>query len=564
MKPRTYQVEVVDAVIDFLFKDTGNGVIASPTGTGKTVEFNYLLLRLKELAPDMRAMVVTHDQRIIGQNASSMQRVAPKLSIGIYSSGLKLRETYCDITFAGIQSVFKRPEEFGRIDILIIDEAHCVSPKDNTMYQKFVRGLKQVNPDLRIIGFSGTPYRLGQGLITEGELFNKIILDHTKTDKFNWFVTEGYLCRLVTKPTATSIDVTNVAMKGGDFDEHELQAVSDTDELNLAIVNECLTHGKERNHWLGFSTGVKHAERLADVFKKKGVTCEIIHAKTPEGVEGIPGTKDDLLARFKSGKIRCLINVGMLTTGYDFPSLDMIFVARATQSTGLWVQILGRGTRACYAKGLPLNTAEERLAAIALSEKKNCLVLDFAQNTIRLGPINDPLVPLPRKKGAPIQGEAPVKECPECGAYNHTRAVFCVECGFEFPPPSTVKGTAGNQEVMTDLPVQDQIFDFDVNHIIYQPHTTKAGNPAVEITYLSGVTRFKKYLIFSNEPSLQNRLVAWWKHHKGKSPVPKKPAEFVAREAELQYPKTVRVITNRKYPEVIGTSFDDHEPEETN
>lgn len=561
MKPRCYQLEIVETTITYLFEEDGNPVIASPTGTGKTVAFNYLLKRLLEEAPDMKALVVTHDQRIISQNASCMRKVCPTASIGIYSSGIGIRETHKRVTFCGIQSIYKRPQEFGHVDILIIDEAHLVSDKENTMYQKLVNKLKEINPNIRIIGFSGTPYRMKTGLITEGNIFTKVIIDFTRTEKFNWFVTEGYLVRLVTKPTGANIDVTNVKMRGGDFDEHELQAVTDTDELNFAIAQECVKHGKDRNHWLGFAVGVKHGERLAEVFQKLGVSCAIFHSKMPEGDEKgtEPGTQNYVLKQFHSGKVRCLINVGMLTTGYDFPALDMLFIARATQSPGLWVQILGRGTRPNYLKGMPLDTAEQRLAAIAASDKPNCLVLDFARNTERLGPINDPVVPHPRKKGAPMEGKAPVKICGSCGAYNHARAAFCVHCGDEFPPPATIEGQAGTKEVMTALPQQDNIRDFDVSHLIYEEHKTRQGNNSIQISYMCGPLLFKKYLVFDGAPENQTRVVNWWKHHGGKMPAPKSPGGFLYRQDELKRPVICRVITNRKYPDVIGVFFSKEE-----
>lgn len=532
---RSYQDEIVTAVFDYLFTKSGNPVVASPGGTGKSHCMNRIIKRMVKKWPGTRVMSLVHDAKVIEQNCNSMLRYWPSAPVGIYSAGLKQRDTRPPIIYAGIQSVAKRAADFGEINVVIIDECDLVSPKEETLYQRFISALLEVNPRMRVIGFTATPYRLGMGCLTNSELWDEICIDLTKTDRFNWFIEHGYLSPLVTKKTCKEIDITNISMRGGEFNESELQDAADTDELNRAVVEECIRYGKDRKHWLVFSSGVKHGHHLAKLFNAKGVPTVMLSGE--DSMKYREEAEDD----FRSGKFRCLVNCGLYGRGWDFPALDMLAWARATQSTALWVQGCVRLTRTAPGK-------------------ENGLVLDFAGNTRRLGPVNDPVIPAPRRKGDAEKGEAPVKECPECHSYIHTRIMVCPDCGYQFPPPQTVKKTADDADILrTTKKPEEDVREFNVLGIRYKGYLTKTNRYVLRATYSVGMTSFHEYLFF-DEPKghfLRKRAEMWWAHRGGQKPFPEGSDEAAKRTDELKIPSVIRVNVAPKYPEVLGCDFDE-------
>lgn len=547
---RGYQREMLEAIQHYLEDCDGNGIVVSPTGTGKSLVCNAAIRwAVEEFGA--RVMCITHQHSIISQNCDSMIRYWPRADVGLYSASLKQWNTRSQITYCGVQSVHKCPEEFGHIDLLIVDECHMLGPRDGTMYSKVLKALKKTNPAVRIIGFSASPYRLGQGLLTEGEIFDDIIIDLSKTEKFCAFVDDGWLSPLYTKHTEKQIDLQNVPMLAGDFSEKHMALVADTADINKCIVRECIKYGSQRKHWLGFSSGLKHAEHIKDAFTSCGISCVVI-----DGGMSVE-ERDRLTKDFRSGKIRVVVNVGIFNVGWDFPELDLIFVARGTQSTAWWVQCLGRGTRAVYAPGMPLDTAEQRLAAIAAGPKPNgCLVLDFAGNRERLGPVNDPNIPKPRRKGDSVAGEAPTKVCPECSEYCHTRATECPCCGYQFPPASCLERTACSQEVMVKVSSTPEIAILEVLHTHYTNRLTK--NPelgeAFVISYGSMIKQVSEYFfpqLPDNYKWLQPKFHNRWTEAGGRTPYPSTAEEAVSRaRTELKAPAKVHYTSNTRHAEI--------------
>ncbi len=533
MQLRDYQHEMVDTVFDYICNKAGNPVVSAPGGVGKSLAMNAIMRRAVEEYPGTRVMSLVHDAKIIEQNYKSMKAFWPKASVGIYSSGLKRRDTQHPIIYAGIQSVAKRAHEFGKIHIVVIDEADMVSPKETTLYQKFIDALKAVNPKLKVIGFTATAYRMGVGCLTELELWDEVVLDLTKGDRFNQFVDEGFLKPLITKKACVEADVTNIAMKGNDFDEKSMQEAVDTDELNEAVISECIRYGSDRNHWLVFASGVKHGHKLAKLFNSKGVPAIMLSGE--DSMED----REHGEADFRDGKYRVLVNVGLYSRGWDMVDLDLIAIVRATQSTQWWVQALLRGTR------------KSKIAT-------NCLVLDFCGNTRRLGPVNMPLIPLPRRKGQEVKGECPVKECPQCHSYIHTRIMVCGDCGYIFPPPKTIEKKASTVEIMHRVaPVEPVVDEFKVLGVRYKPTVSKAGIAYLSVGYSIGTYTFNEAIFFQSGGARHLKL--WWEHRGGQLPLPTSPQEAADRSGELRTPSMIRVdvTPQNKYPKVLGCEFDE-------
>ena len=551
MALRNYQWDAICAIWEY-FKsgNTGNPVVAMPTGTGKSHVIGGFIRTVFDAFPNQRVMVLTHVKELIEQNHNKLLEMWPTAPAGIYSSGLNKRDLYSSITFAGIGSVIRRAEEFGHIDILMIDEAHLVSNNETTMYQKFISLLLIRNPYLKVVGLTATPYRLTDGMLTdEGGLFTDICFDLTTMEQFNKLVSEGYICPLIPKKTDLYLNVDGVHVRGGDFIPKELQGAVDKYEITEAAVRESLELGHDRKSWLTFTAGVEHALHTVEMLNGFGITAKAVHSGNKQ-YKMSGRERDEAILQFKRGEIQALVNNNVLTTGFDHPPIDLILMLRPTSSPGLWVQMLGRGTRPLYAEGFDLNTKEGRLAAIDASDKQNCMVLDFGGNTKRLGPINDPVVPNKKgKKG----GEAPVKVCEECDTWVHASVRICPVCGFEFSFQTKLKQGAGTDALIKgDFPVTEE---FVVEHITYDSHV-KMDKPAIlKVTYYCDLRAFSEYVCISYDGPIVNRARQWWKE-RSETPMPI-TAEGALELADSLIPATsLRVWTNKKNPEILAYCFD--------
>jgi len=581
---RDYQLEAIQSVFDYFDNgNAGNPCLAMPTGTGKSPVGCGLIHRVMSQWPSQRIMMLTHVKELIEQNYKTMNMVWPNAPIGVYSSGLNQKDIAQPVIFGGVQSVVNVAEAFGHRDLLLIDEAHLLSPKDDTMYQNVIQRLKGINPYLKVIGLTATPYRLGQGMMTDDGLFTDICFDVTGMDAFNRFIYEGYLSPLIAFPTETEYDVSNLDLHNGDFVQNQLQAAVDVKEITKKVLEETLAKGYTRKCWLVFASGIKHAEHVAEMLNLLGIRSAAIHSKTKN--------RDDLIKAHKSGLITCLVNNNVLTTGYDNPLVDLIVYLRPTMSPGLHVQMLGRGTRPVYITGYDLSTAfglkahyhvlstlEGRLNAIANGPKQNCLVLDFAGNTRRLGPINDPLKPKNKRKvcdccgeknlkaakicvkcGSELaSGDAPIKICPGCNAYNHASARTCCNCGLQFEIREKLVATASTVPIIKQY--EPPIIEwYDVDRVLYTKEVSKSkGICYIKVSYFSGLLMFNEVVCLEHGGHAAKNARDWWRERFNlfpEVPVSTDEALKLIHTHGIRTPIKVKVHVNKTYPQVLSWQF---------
>lgn len=524
--PRQYQIEAVKSIFTYFAHRAGNPVLALPTGTGKSIIIAMFLQSVYAQFASQRVMVLTHVKELIQQNHEKLMVLWPAAPAGIYSAGLNKRDTHKKITFAGIGSVAKKAKEFKHVDLVIIDEAHLVSPNDETLYQKFLANLMLVNPNLKVIGLTATPWRLGTGKLTEDGIFTDICFDITGLAPFNRLITEGFLAPLIPKRTNQMLDVDGIHMRGGEFIQSELQVAVDKTEITYAAIKETLELAHGRNHWLVFASGVEHACNIADIMNDMGISAIAIHSKMGDA------QRDKAILDFKAGKYKAAVNNNVLTTGFDFPAIDCIVVLRPTASTVLWVQMLGRGTR-------------------PFEGKENCLVLDFAGNTKRLGPINDPVIP--KRKGEKTNGEAPVKLCGSCATYNHTSVTHCVYCGTEFVFQVKIKHTAASEELLkSDAPITE---NFKVDHITYSTHEKVDRPLMMKVTYYCGLRAFTEYVCIQHSGFAERKARQWWRERSVK-PFPASVEDALLITDYIKPATHLRIWINKQYPEIIAHCFD--------
>ena len=594
---RDYQQEAVDATIRYFIKygnKSGNPLIQLPTGTGKSLVIAGLLKFISENWGQVRSLVVTHVKELIEQNHDKFHKLWPEAPSGIYSAGIGRKDKHAMITFAGIQSICKAVEHFRDVDIIIVDECDLISPNQQTSYQKFFAEIRKYNPDMKVIGLTATGWRLGYGSIVKDDdapnaMFDKIVFDACNMECFNWFISEGYLLPVVPKATKKELDVSGVHKRGGEFIESELQKVVNNPEVTEFLVEDAITIAREDNResWLIFGSGVDHCKDIIRVLKMHGVTCAMVTGDTPKVERG------KIIDDFKSGRITAVVNNNVLTTGFDHPGLDLIVVLRPSESSRLWVQILGRGTRPDYAPGFDLSTTMGRLQAIAASHKQNCLVLDYSGNTRRLGPINDPV--MPKRPGQKGKGEAPVKMCPHCSMWNHASVRYCgglapVDttgmtfgevnnlilrgyfvrgkngvatakdfCGQEFVfEKKLMAGASTKQIIKNDLPVTEV---YKVNLVSYYANYNKGAaskQPTLRVDYHvdgNNGRAISQWICLFHDGFAGNKARRWWRAHCDMA-MPSDINQALEVISQLRVPTHIYVDMSKKFPDVLNACYD--------
>ena len=450
---RDYQQRAIDQLYEWFSKNKeGHPCLVLPTGSGKSHIVAALCKDVLQSWPETRVLMLTHVKELIEQNAEKMRQHWPNAPMGIYSAALRSRVLDEPITFAGIGSVRKRAEEIGHTDLIIIDECHLVSHKEEGGYRNLIDDLTEINPNVRVIGLTATPYRLGHGLITdEPALFADLIEPVTIEE----LIAKGHLAALRSKLTSVTLNTDGVHKRGGDFIESELQKSVDTVSQNISTVKEAINLAEDRKSWLFFCVGINHAYHIRDELREHGILCETITGKTPKG------EREQIINDFKSGNIQALTNANVLTTGFDHPDLDMIVMLRPTMSPSLYVQMAGRGMR-------------------PKSHTDHCLVLDFAGVVRTHGPIT--AVDPGRKAGT---GEAPMKVCDHCNEIVHLSVKICPTCGEPFPeaaPPAKPK--LHNDDIMGL-----ECTEMNVTSWTWRKHTSRtSGKEMLRVTYYGGLS----------------------------------------------------------------------------
>ena len=275
---RPYQRAAIDAIYDYFGRASGHPVVVIPTAGGKSLVMAEFIREVLEAWPDQRILIITHVRELIGQNHAELLRLWPEAPAGIYSAGLKRREIDAQILFAGIQSIHRRAYDVQRADLILVDEAHLIPRRADTMYRRFLGDLATINPYLKVIGLTATPFRLDSGLLHEGPeaLFTDLAYEVSVRE----LIDQGYLCPLVSKQTETQLDVTGVGTRGGEFIASQLEAAVDQDPITRAAVDEIIAYGRDRKAWLLFCAGVDHARHVCDAVRARGISCATIFGET--------------------------------------------------------------------------------------------------------------------------------------------------------------------------------------------------------------------------------------------------------------------------------------------
>jgi DNA repair protein RadD len=539
MNLRPYQQEAVDAVYEHLRTKDTNPCVVLPTGTGKS-------LVLAKIASDAvtlwggRVLILAHVKELLEQNADKVRRLCPELKIGVYSAGLNSRDTRESVIVAGIQSVYNKACDLGRFDLVIVDECHLIAPDGEGMYRTFLKDMKVINPDVRLIGLTATPFRLKGGAICKPEnLLNEVCYEAGLKE----MIAQGYLSPLVSRAGHAEADLSSVHTRAGEFVQDELASAMDDEQLVDASCSEIAILTRERKSVLIFCTSVEHCKHVAEaITKHSGKECAVVTGETSAGLRA------EIIARFRGEHVpadlfgtprpplKYLANCSVLTTGFDAPNTDCVVLMRPTQSAGLLLQMAGRGTRLSPGTG-----------------KTDCLILDYGGNIMRHGPV-DMITVTDRTPG---NGDAPAKKCPQCLALIHAAYQKCPECGYEFPPPEKSNIT---EHAATDGIISGETFydEYAVKNVYYCVHEKRYADPdapkTMRIDYEVGINDFRSEWVCPEHTGYaRGKFERWWKNRAAQGcPIPSTAREAVAlaNDGMLAVPLAITVKS------VAGEKFD--------
>lgn len=479
---RPYQDEGLRRPIEYLSRTKeGNPCVEIPTGGGKS----HIIAELAKwvIGCGGRVVCVAPSKELVEQQIDKLERLG--IEVGVWCAGLGRKEAAKPVTIASIQSIYKAAAEFPPIDLVIVDEAHLIPPDGDGMFRKFLADVQQLRPGSRVVGFTATPYRTSSGPICG---LDQILTEIVYRAEVPELIEQGYLSPMRAKQPCHDFDASGLRVRNGEFRPEDVEAaVMETHALQAAC-GQLIEYTQDRKSVLIFAASVQHAWAITwEIEGCWGVFGDTPTAKRREAIE-----------KFRSGEIKYLVNVNVLSTGFDAPNVDAVAMMRPTLSPGLYYQQVGRGFRLSPDTG-----------------KTDCLVLDFAGNCKRHGPV-DAIEPVSRvqRQG----GEAPVKECPACRELVAAGVRNCPACEHEFPEPEVQHNASvqGGKVLSTEPAAEPETFG--VIETTYRKHLKRQfgtvdldAPPTLRVDYNIGAHRLvSEWVCIEHTGYAREKAEKWW------------------------------------------------------
>lgn len=542
---RPYQLAAKDSLQGFWMEHpaTYAGCIVIPTAGGKTPIMAQLCL--DGLANDWRCMVLAHRHELIRQTVEKIETAAAdlgtRIGVGIYSATLGERDLHAKVTCGQIQSVYRRMADFGKLNMLLLDECHLLPPSGDGMFRTAIAAAREVNPGLLVGGLTATAYRTTSGpLCGPGQILTHIVHESGIVELLD----DGYLCPLRTKQGAADADTSGLHVRAGEYKSDETnKLMEDTDRVSAACF-EMVKLAVDRKSCLVFCCSIKHCEMVAAQLKE---LC-------PDDVIAIVTGKTDKHERkrtidgFTAGGIRWVINCEVLTTGFDCPRLDCVVLLRPTMSPGLYYQMVGRGLR-------------------LFDGKEWCLVLDFAGNVRRHGPLAELEANI--TAGRTGKKTPAIRTCPACRLVATSGDKTCRECGYTFPVGSGDRAilhgtTAEEGDIIGGKATSEWLNVLSASYHVHHKNAATAdgpGIPTMRVEYVcDGGKVVKEWVCFQHEIGSfpRNQAEKWWRQHAGT--ILRVPTLCDVAATMLTHhrpPASIRVkhVPGKKWPEVTSAKF---------
>ncbi|MDR1165724.1 MAG: DEAD/DEAH box helicase [Deltaproteobacteria bacterium] len=536
---RPYQEDCVVALLEAL-QNKRRVLLEMATGGGKTIIFSALAKHYMETYPKMSVGILAHRTELVLQARDKLQKVWPSAygRIGIACASLQKVNTEYPIIIGTVQTLATRTVARD-IHLLIVDEAHHIGKLTDvgpSQYQIVIEKLLLKYPTMRVLGVTATPFRLNTGYIYghENDFFSDVDYRITMND----LVEEGWLVPIRAKEAARIDDeLQSIKTTEGEYHQGQLSELMSKKVHIQSAVNAYKEFGESRRNVLVFAVTIEHAEVLTDAFNRAGYEARVVHSKLDKGA------RTRTLNSFAEGKFDILVNVGVLTEGWDSPRVDLILMARPTLSPGLFVQMVGRGTR-------------------IREGKKDVLVLDLVGNFTRHGHPSDPTV------SESTEDEHPgFKVCPICRTYVPHGEYLCPECGYVWQPPAQKKGLSEADAValyeiffQEDIKLKAEILQWDM-----EPHVSRKGNRMARLSVFArfsnldridakklkslgtcvhdGVLNFFQYFDFEGTGSQygQKKAKQFWRMNATNTNPPGTVDMAVSRKNELRFTGAVEL-----------------------
>lgn len=419
LRPR--QEEFVTACLAALGEHK-NTLGVAPTGAGKSVMMAAMCNKLEG-----KKLVLQHRDELVKQNKATLSRLNPLARSGIYNADEKNWRR--DVTYAMIQTL-SRGANLGTmpaVDAVVIDEAHHAAASS---YQRVLDRARQLNNNVSILGVTATPERAdGKGLRTTFDNIGDIIT-------IGELIQAGHLVRPRTFVVDLGVndELRKVRRTAQDFDMQEVERILDHKVLNEHVVTKWKEIAGSRKT-IGFASTIKHAVHMCEAFQAAGVAAGVVTGDMSDS------ERANALKQHERGIIQVLINVAVLTEGYDSPTVDCVLLLRPSSHKSTMIQMIGRGLRTV--------DPERHLGAV----KTDCIVIDFGTSVLTHGSLEQDIKLKGREKEA---GIAPKKFCPECRASIPVATRECPLCGYEYPPPEEVSKAALENVVMTEIDIMNE------------------------------------------------------------------------------------------------------------
>ncbi len=489
-----------------------------------------------------RVMVVTFRKELLTQNHAKISSLLPfGVTSGLFSAGLRKYAKEDEVIVAGIQSCYNKAHWFGRRHLVVVDECHTIPNEGEGMYRTFIKELSELNPNLRIIGMTATPYRTGEGLLYgDGMLFNHLCY----SAPIQRLMDEGYLCKITSKPSSVEYDTSKLHIRNGEFIEREMASLFDDSTKIEAACKEIVAKCADRKSILVFTTSVNHAQHVAD--KLHEMTGEEIGVVTGET---LAIERESILNRFTKGELRFCVNINILSTGYDSPRIDAVVMLRATASPGLFAQIIGRVLR-------------------IHPSKQNGLLLDFGENIKRHGPIDSPeygkCKKKTRSKDATEEAEGPQKRCPCCNTMVPAGLRVCA-CGFAFPKPKLNH----ENEADTESKVISEPEPFEVKEVYFSRHTKRESNGKPDTLRMDYIcvrdeegnmneVTISEWICIEHEGFAQGKAKKWWSE-RSQAPFPESIDEGLdlMNRGAVAMPRSLVARREGKWWRIVSVTLDE-------
>lgn len=562
-KLRPYQQEAVDNTVKYFQKKRDPALIVLPTGAGKSL----VIAELAKIAKG-RVLVLAHVKELVEQNHAKYSSYG--LDAGIFSASLGKKDWDQKAIFGSVQSVARAPDEFFQdFSLLVIDECHRVAEEGATQYQEVIQKLRDRNPKICILGLTATPYRLGLGWIYQISHANEV-----KTEQPRFFrqcVYELPLSYMIKNKFLTTPVKVDIPVTCYDFSEltekNRMYTMAEVEELlksqkrltPLIVKNIIdITERFNRRGVMIFSSTVKHAEEILSYLPDG--EARLVLGDTDIKV------RDDIVEEFKAQKFKYLVNVSVLTTGFDAPHVDVVAILRPTESNSLYQQIVGRGLRLHQGK-------------------TDCFILDYTGmgHDIYTPEINDKK---PSKDSVPVN-----VPCPLCGFENsfwglvdfdgdviehYGRKCRFMDCGYRFryklchvcgiENDITAKECESCKATLIDADSKLKQAKLSKNAHVLSPEKItfderldKNSNPYLEVRYYDADAQYlSEAHFFSNQSSLKKFQINFLRSHLKRpeqSIEIKSPKDVINLQSKLRMPSFVIARKQEKFWKITEKVF---------